>query len=324
VAIAKKKRSAVAARRTLTLAEFAKARPTIAAHIAQSSAQWNSHGWGVVGNARALRVEVAVPLTTLNPAAPVGTVKLPRSIGGSLKLAVRSSGQGLIARSALSLPPPGPLAASVSAAVREPFAPGSRILVDSRPVQRAGVACLVSADSQTYLITCGHVFSPNAANTAVFVNGEVVATLTHNFLDDAEQLDAAYCLVTNRGLQLAAQSLNAPTWFGALLTPSAGQGQPAVFWPTNDSATDAVTTTINSFSSCENGLFNSFWNLSLCELVRTELVTTGGDSGSLLSVRDRYYALCSGSPSWSYYTPIEFVLDRMRNTFSEVELWQPV
>jgi hypothetical protein len=310
-------------RRNLTLVEFESARSHIASAIAEKAADWRSHGWAVVGSKRSLRIEIAVATTTLRPAHPVEPIPLPRSMGGSIKPSVRSSLDGLSSPLVTEAPRDTASADGVLPAVTEPFAPGSRTLVDSRPIQRAGIACFVRADGTVYLLTCGHVFSPGAVDTGIFVNGELVAKLSHNSLDDDPQLDAAYCEVLPRGLQLADASRSAPTWFSRTMAPADGQGRNAVFWPVNQNASDAITTKVNSFSASESNLFNEFWDLSLGELIRTEQITIPGDSGSLLSVADCYYASCTGAPNWSYYTPLHATIQRMRTAFSEVELWQP-
>jgi len=306
-------------RRTLTLTEFERARGQLGRAIARRRSAWGSHGWAVVGPPRSLRIEIAVPRTLLRPDSPIGAVPLPRAIGGSIKLSARSS-----FRRATPPSEPSALVAATTSAIAEAYAPGSRILVNSNPVEEAGVACFVIADDVVHMLTCGPPFQPRAVGTAVFAANTKVATLSHNFLDDDEQLDIACCQVTPAGLQLAAASANAPSWCTEILPAIQGQHQPAVFWPTNAAASDAVTTTINSYSASESGLSNRFWDLELDQLIRTEGITLPGDSGSLLMVRDRYYAACTGKPdSWSYYTPLHHAMERLRNLFTQVDLWLP-
>jgi hypothetical protein len=209
-------------------------------------------------------------------------------------------------------------------AIREPFAPGSRILVNSSPVQEAGVACFVIADDVVHMLTCGHVFQPGAAGTAVFAAGIRVATMMHNFLEDDDQLDIAMCMVNAAGLQLCMTSTAAPSWCSEVLQPLSGPGQPAIFWPTNAAAEDTLTTTIDSYPVSEADLSNRFWQLDLEQLVRTEGVTLPGDSGSLLMVHDRYYASCTGRPdTWSYYTPLHHAIERVARISSQVNIWLP-
>jgi hypothetical protein len=205
----------------------------------------------------------------------------------------------------------------------ERLAPGTRISVESNPSLRAGIACVVVADDKTYLVTCGHVFRPGASNTAIFARGKHVAGLEHNFLDEADPLDAAYCRLTQQGRKFLAASASAETWFDDVLAPADGQGKPAVFYPSNDGASDAVTTSIDSFDASSSNIFNDFWSLSLSGLIRTAAITEAGDSGSLLAVDNHYYGLCTGRPDSSYFTPLSVTLQRMRNHFTEVELWHP-
>lgn len=288
--------------------------------ISKHAKKWGSHGWAVTGSLQKLRIEIAVSRTLLRPTSPVGYITLPTPLTGSVKPAVRSSLDGLSISSTSASPASF---SSVASALAEPFAPGSRIVVASQPLQRAGVACFVVADDTTYLVTCGHVFTRGAAGTAVYVNGQPVAKLTRNFLEDADQLDAAYCELLPRGVQLLEASKAAPTFYGDVLKPSSGQNKGAVFWPTNLAASDAITTSINSYSACDASMFNEFWSLDLCGLLRTEQVTVPGDSGSLLACSDKYYGSCTGAPNWSYYTPLYSTLERMKTIFTRVELWQP-
>lgn len=314
------KRGTSASRTHLTHQEFETVRRPLCRLISKQSKKWGSHGWAVTGSLKKLRIEIAVSKTLLRPATPIGHIALPKPLTGSLKLAVRSSLDGL----SISAPSASPASlSSLANAVAEPFAPGSRIVVASQPLQRAGVACFVVADDTTYLVTCGHVFMQGAVGTAVYANGKYVAKLTRNFLDDTDQLDAAYCELLPAGLQLLEASKAAPTFYGDVLKPSSGQNKDAVFWPTNVAASDAITTSINSYSACDATMFNEFWSLDLCALVRTEQITVPGDSGSLLACGDRYYASCTGAPNWSYYTPLYSTIERMKTIFTRVELWQP-
>jgi hypothetical protein len=307
-------------RRTLTLAELDRSHDQLDRAIAANAATWNSHGWAVVGSKRALRVEVAVAKTLLKPAHPITPIEVP-ALRGLVKPAVKSS-FGIVPVPAVTFPDLA-LTPSAASAVGEPLAPGARVLVNSQPIQRAGIACIVEADGELYAITCGHVFERGVAGTGVFTRGHKVAVLMHNFLEDEPQLDAAYCKLTAKGRELLASSTSASTWLAGVLAPQDGHGRKAVFWPTSDGAGDAVTTTINSFSASESQLFNHFWQLSLSRLVRTERITSPGDSGSLLAVGNRYYGSCTGSPGWSYFTPLHTTIERMRERFGKVEPWQP-
>lgn len=306
-------------RRTLTLAEANKHYATLDAAIYEHAARWGSHGWALVGKKNSLRVEIAVPKTLASPRAPIEPIVIP-ALETALKPSVQASLDGL---SVATISFTDDVFSTLTMSVIEPLAPGSRVFIDSNPTQRAGLACFVQADGDVYAITCGHVFEPGATSTGVFTLGHKVATLSHNFLDDADQLDAAYCKLTPKGQHLLAKSAAAPTWFDGVLTPEDGQGLDAVFWPSNDGAGDAITTNINSFSASESHLFNDFWDLTLSRLIRTEQVTVPGDSGSLLAVDDQYYGSCTGSPSWSYFTPLHATLARMQKRFTKVELWLP-
>lgn len=312
----KKKARTAPLRTTLTLSELSRAHADIERAVAERAAAWGSHGWAVIGTKRALRVEVSVPKTLLRPAHPVDPIDLSRSLGVILKPTVRMA--------ALAAPAPAAMPiASIAHVIEEPLAPGARISVESNPALRAGIACVVVADDKKYLVTCGHAFRPGASQTAVFARGKCIANLEHNFLDDADQLDAAYCRLTAKGRELLAASASAETWFDEVLAPADGQGKPAVFYASNDGASDAITTTIDSFDALSSNIFNDFWSLSLSGLIRTAAVTEPGDSGSLLAVDDHFYGSCTGKPDSSYFTPLIVTLERMRNHFTEVELWHP-
>lgn len=310
-------------RKTLTVRELERAHDELCKQIRRRSRVWGSHGWAIVGSRRALRIEIAVPRLLVDPRHRVEVIWL-RSIEVWLKPSVRASLHDVTVTLEATLPR-GPKVIEEAPPVSAPLAPGSRIFVDSSETQRAGVACFVEADGDVYLVTCGHVFEPGAANTGVFASGKRVAQLTRNFLEATPQHDAAYCKVLPIGKQLLAKSASAPTWYAGVLAPASGQHKAAVFWPTHeDAGDDAVATTIDSYGACDTTIYNDFWpNLDLCGLVRTDGITVAGDSGSLLAVDDRYYASCSGKPNWSFYTPIHTTLERMRAHFTKVELWQP-
>ena len=311
-------------KRSLTLAEFEQARGHLCAEMAAKAKLWSSHGWAAVGPTSALRIEIAVARKLVRPAHAIGPLRLPRRMRGLIKPCVRASLHAL----SLPLPSVSPRTArsgsSAASTITVPLAPGTRIFVNSSQVQRAGIACFVNADDELYLVTCGHVFEPGATDTGVFAHGTRIARLTRNFLDDAQQLDAAFCRVLPAGKTMLAASADAPTWYADVLSPADGQNEDAIFWPTNEDADGAIATRIDSFSACDSTIHNDFWtSLSLCNMVRTEQITIAGDSGSLLSVDDKYYALCTGAPNWSFYTPLFDVIDRMREEFTKVELWHP-
>jgi len=308
--------------RALTPPAFAKVQAHIEAEIAARARQWNCHGWAIVGSRRAVRIEVCVSRTLVAPAHAVSPIPLPS--GDFLKPSVRATGLGLCIPRKATVPDLALSELSVEAVIDLPLAPGSFIFVGSAPVQRAGVACVVRADDKVYLLTCGHVFEPGAANTGVFVQHKQVARLTKNFLDTDEKLDAACCEVLPAGQKMLDASGSATTWLDDVLAPVSGWHKDAVFWPTNEWASDEISTTIDSYSASESALQNDFWpNLTLSGLIRTQPITEAGDSGSLLSVGDSYYGLCSGTAGSSYFTPLGTTLERMRQLFTEVELWHP-
>jgi hypothetical protein len=305
------RKAAATVRTTLTFDEFERARTMIGTQVARSAKRWGAHGWAAIGSKSKLRIEISI---IGEPPRDEKPLRLPRSIGGAVQpMFPRSPAprvESIAPLDADSLESTG----QAAAAVPELLAPGSRILVDSRPIQMAGIACVVVADGDTYLVTCGHVFEPGATTTGVFVGGAKIAVLAHNFLEDSQQLDAAYCKLTPKGLQFLAASTNATTWYADILSASNGQNRNATFFPTNPGAGSSISTKIASASASDSNLFNDFWSLSLTQLIQTEQITSPGDSGSLLAV---------GAPSWSYYTPLSSTIERMRSVFTEVQIWQP-
>jgi hypothetical protein len=312
-------------RRYLSAREAVHARAALHAGAAKLLVGHGVHGWGLVGTRDKLRFAVEVPRLVANPEAPITAVSLPKKAGGgALKPTVRAS----FVRSGPTFHFLDAVAGAPDGAVSEALAPGSSIIVDSRPRQAAGVSCMVRCDGDAYLVTCGHVFEEGARKTNVHVGRRVVATLTHNFLDDDkqedEQLDAAYCKLTPDGERLLHASSDAPSWSASIHEPGAEDlERSATFYPAR-SATAALAGKVLSTSFCQTDLWNRFWSLSLCHLIQLPPLSDPGDSGSPLLLDGALYGLCTGAVGvHSYFTPLFAVAERLKRQFSEVLPWTP-
>lgn len=205
-----------------------------------------------------------------------------------------------------------------------PVAPGAQILTRAGTARRTGgIAVVVALDGRLSLLTCGHLFVGATSDVEHAFSATPIATLRQNLLERDPPLDAAVCDLTSEGKRLLARSMGAPTWLRGYCEPSSEiVSWPADFWPSHRAGSHARVLSVSACSAATEVLFPTGPTRGFVEC---EGAVVPGDSGSLLSVDDLYLGLCSGQVqgTWSYFTPIAAVLDRLCEEHEEVSIWHP-
>jgi len=281
---------------------------------------WGTQGWRVVGREPHLRIEVSLPQSVQKPRHPVRAVR----VGGRwIKPAVT------ISHAHLRRPRGADGSSPSSIGLVRAMAPGARVRVGRGQFQEfVGIAAVFEyPDKSKKVLTCGHARAFDFSGEIVpgdDPNGDAIANLDRNFLQDPNPLDAALCTLTDAGLALLKDSANAPTWrFKSIKTPSVtDNSQQSVFWQTHDGDDSALTAPVLSFSGQNAALFGPTGPQT--GFVETSHGVIPGDSGSLLSLGASLYGLCSGFIGFTaFFTPIASVVARLKSQGTICTIYQP-
>jgi hypothetical protein len=246
-------------------------------------------------------------------------LELPSELGGLLRL-------HLTVASGPRQAPPQLITFAEAAAlpITAPIAPGAPILTGTgRNRRKAGAAAVLVLDRKLHLLTCGHLFTGGSPDVFSAQSNSPIAHLGRSYLPTSDPLDAAVCPLTAEGVRLLKSSFGAATWFEGFHEPAVDDNTgTADFWPTNRAGAARLQVPISAFSATTTVLFSRGPFDGFIEL---GFGVIAGDSGSLLSIDDLYFGLCSGQVqrSWSYFTPIATVLERLSGDHQEVALWHP-
>lgn len=302
----------------LKAAELRAFRGAIRAAIAAKAPAWGLLGWCVCGSGDALEIEIKVSRAGRNKVPQSPTLQLPPELGGQLRLRVAFTLDP-------DAPPPSESFAEPSAPpVRVPVAPGAPILVGSGSnLRKGGIAAVLCIDGKLHLLTCGHIFYDSETVVLARQSARPIATLCRNYLSTQAPLDGAVCELLPEGLTLLAASQAAPTWLQGYLEPAPEDNNGyATFWPTHQAGVAPLDFPVNAYSASTSVLFSRG---PYDDFIELEFGVIPGDSGSLLAKDHLYFGLCSGhvQSSWSYFTPIAAVLNRLAQDYKEVALWHP-
>ena len=205
-----------------------------------------------------------------------------------------------------------------------PVAPGAQVRVLAGPRHRVGgVAALLVLDGRIHLLTCGHLFLGAAAEVTCADAAAPIAELRRNYMDGRAPLDVAVCELTAEGRRLLARSIASPTWLRGYCDPTPDLVRwPADFWPSHTSGAAARVLSVSAHATGTAVLFPEGPSDGFVEC---EGAVVPGDSGSLLSVDDLYFGICSGEVqgTWSYFTPFSAALDRVCAEHQVVSIWHP-
>ncbi len=313
-------------RTTLTAEELRDCGPSLRAQLSQKRGPWGLLGWSFRGPPGAIEVEVKIGGGRGRKLPRVPALRLPRDLGGLLRLRVAVAAGRPLKTSQKEEVPVGALsfAPETYAPVVHPLAPGAPILVGTGSDQKTGgIAAVVVLDGKLHLLTCGHLFD-GPADVFTRETGAQIATLTRSYLSTSEPIDAAVCELVGDGPALLQRSSGADTWLAGWRRPTlSDNGATVVFWPTYRERTAPFEEPVSAVDAATSVLFFRGPQEGFIELHRSVIP---GDSGSLLALDGRYYyGLCSGQVqgSWSYFTPIAAALDRLCGDYQEVDLWQP-
>jgi hypothetical protein len=218
--------------------------------------------------------------------------------------------------------------------------PGASLLVRDGGARWGGVACLLVAGSEKYLLTAGHLFRPGAARAPVACSlgpgrpMRVVGVLFSNLLDrdaasgEDDLLDAALVALTPAGeaVLAATDEARAPRLTNLIDAEAAAEGRVQCYRPTANDYSPPV--------ACSFGRRVAYLAADarptpvvVSAALRTDFVITSeGDSGSILcSVGDERLAagLCVGSDGvGSLFAPLDRCLDRFNELHGlELRLW---
>ncbi len=208
------------------------------------------------------------------------------------------------------------------------LAPGARVRAGRGDNQEfVGIAAVLVVDGKIKVLTCGHASAFNLDNDVLAgdePDGDAIAVLERNFLEDSLPIDAALCGLTDAGQELLQASAAAPTWrFGVVKSPSADDNeQEAVFWQTHDGEDEAQTAAVASFDGEDHVLFGPRGPHG--PFVETGHSVVPGDSGSLLSLGSSLYGLCSGFVGHTaFFTPIATVIARIKKEARVCTVYRP-
>jgi len=270
--------------------------------------EWDAEGFAFVGRPPRMRLTVMVRKKLSAPRRPVGTIRLPRSLGGiDLKVAVRAlhrdGGRALAQRSAV------PVGGGISY-----LAPGVPVLCDGA---RIGIGCVLTVDDRLYIVTCGHTASSSSSTLTTLDGRTDIATLATNYFLASEKLDAAIYVVSGDGESLLERGAAAATWCDDIHDPEPTDNDtPATFWPTWRDGAESFVEAVESYSACVPAGTG-------CGYVMLTRCTTLGDSGSSLQIDGAYYALASQRDgNSSFFTPLAAVVARLE-TGASVAPWRP-
>lgn len=269
-------------------------------------AAWGADGWAIVGRPPRLRIAVLVPRKLPAPPTPAGVVPLPRALGGGvLKVAVLATHRD-------DAEPERTAAPLDAGAGTDYLAPGAPIGGDN---ERIGIGAVIAIDGAAHIVTCGHAFEAGAT-TITTLAGEDVGELRASYF--ASGLDAAVFEPNARGLELLADGTDAPTWCDGFRAPDAADnGRAATFWPTWRDGGAPFLEDVVAYSSCAPATAG-------CGSVLLPRCTAPGDSGSLLQLDGRYYAIASHRfGNNSFFTPIAAIKKRIEASGSQVTPWRP-
>ncbi|MDD5308449.1 MAG: hypothetical protein PHU25_14095 [Deltaproteobacteria bacterium] len=281
--------------------------------------QWGAHGWRIVGKPPRIRLEVVVPTTVQRPIHAVGPIQIADRW---IKPSVVSSRVNI--RRERWTDGTDPTAIGLSRAV----APGARVRVGRGDLQEfVGVAAVLLVSGRPSILTCGHA-GAFAYSDEILAgdepDGDAIATLETNLLEESSPLDAAVCPLTEAGLELLRESRDAPTWrFKKVKTPGVEDNdQSSVFWQTHDGDDTAPTAPVQSFSGETAALFGPRGPRR--GFVETGHAVEAGDSGSLLSLSSSLYGLCSGLVGHTaFFTPIAAVITRINKQGKICSIYSP-
>lgn len=300
----------------LTGAEVKRYRRAIDETLRGRAAELDIHGWSFEGRSPRIRLVAKVTVKRMDKHKNL-SIPLPEASGGRLKVHVRAT----YARRR----GPGPLPFGGDSLTGGVISPGAPIVVDHGGYQEwAGVAAVLMLADGPHILTCGHAFM--GAREEVYADPgeeEPIAELAASYFYERPRLDAALCKLTEYGLELLEQSGDAVTWFTKFRRPRVSDnGKTAVFWATNPESAGAYEAPISSYSTCDAILFGD--DDVHGGLVEMPFIASGGDSGSLLSVGDRYYGICAGHVGdATLFTPFAAAMDRIRENYPEATLWTP-
>jgi hypothetical protein len=291
----------------------------IAATLRPKLAGWGAHGFRIVGVSPRLELEVLVPQTTQVPTRPVEPIRVGKTW---IKPRVRSSHVSL--RRERRADGSGPTAIGLARAV----APGARIRVGRGEIQEfVGIAAVVVCGKRPALLTCGHAAAFSFSEELLpgdEPDGDAIATLDVNLLAGGSPLDAALCTLTDAGVDILRSSSQASTWrFQKVRPPSAVDNRErTVFWQTHDGTDSAPTADVESFDGTTAALFGPTGPSS--GFVETSHNVVPGDSGSLLSLGDSLYGLCSGFVGFTaFFTPIAAALAALSSKGKKCSIYHP-
>lgn len=300
--------------------EFLEAnRDAIAVAMRANLRKWGAQGWRIVGQDPQIRIQVSVPSTVQRPGQPIRGLRIA---GRTVKPSVISSHAQI--RRERWANGSDPTAIGLAHAI----APGARIRAGRGGFQEfVGIAAVLVIDGLPKILTCGHAHAFSYSGELLAgdePDGDAIATLERNFLEDSAPLDAALCGVTDAGLSVLKDSSAAPTWqFRKVRTPSAADnGKQSVFWQTHDGDDEAPTAPVESFNGENSALFGPQGPRG--PFVETSHAVAGGDSGSLLSLGNSLYGLCSGFVGYTgFFTPIASVLARLNSEGIACSIYDP-
>jgi hypothetical protein len=306
--------------RFITSEFFSEHHEALASAVRAKLRTWGAHGWRVSGQGPAMRVEVVVPTTHQRPRQPIAALEIggrlvkPNVIASHahIRREMRTTGEG-----------------SSAIGLSRAIAPGARVRVGRGDGQEfVGIAAVLDFPSgDTRILTCGHARAFSFSSEILPSDdpqGDTLANLDRNFLSENPPLDAAICTLTDAGKNVLASSSGAPTWrFQNIRTPGAADnGHQAVFWQTHDGDDTAPTAPVETFSGENLALFGPGGPAS--GFVETSHVVVPGDSGSLLSLGQSLYGLCSGFVGFTaFFTPIASVIARLQSEGTSCTVHRP-
>lgn len=299
---------------SLTEAQVRKHHRAIAAAVRGRAAEWGIHGWSFQGRSPRIRLVVKVTAKRLDKHRHL-SISMPEMTGGRLKVFVRVTHR--------KRGPSGPL--PFSSPTGGAVMPGASIVVDHGDHREwAGIAAVLMLEGAPHIVTCGHAFI--ASREKVFADPEdeePIGELSRSYFYDRPRLDAALCRLNDHGIARLEESDEAETWFPKFRRPGAADnGQIAVFWATNPEGAGPYEAPISSFRTSDSILFGDD-NIH-DGFIEMPFIALGGDSGSVLSLNNRYYGICAGHVGdATLFTPFARVCDRVRQHNPEARLWIP-